>query len=729
MSTVQASYRPCLQLEVKVLRGRDISVGYSDYWDTPDPYVKLFIPTAPNGRRQTKVKNNTKNPKWNQTFQFFLDPQVKNHLEITLVESDSGYSKDDVLETKTYYLSALELDKSYQHTFTFGEASKVDVEMKAAVCTAPADMRYSIELCDEEKAFIQKRKKLVFEAMKKVFGEQGPKNLSEVPTIAILGSGGGFRAMVGLSGVFCALQDLGLLDCAMYTAGLSGSTWYLSTLYSHPKWPEIHPKVVRNELRADIQDSWMWLLLTPSWLYKHVGIIKQKYRRGQPISFTDFFGYLVGDMILKKRRKRMPRLSDQQRVLEDALAPFPLYTCVHVKKDVSAQQYFEWMEFSPYEIGMAKYGTFMKTKQFGSKFFCGKLLTSYKEPPLHYLQGLWGSAFTILLQRILGEEKPPEDNAAIVQGIGDLRTELQEMVDSDEIVHMDGTKESDIEEEPDETEQDQPEQDQPEQDQPEHDQTDNGETDGETNEEPMELDGEVDSSLSTRALEYLMDRFPVLKTREGRAGLVHNYLRGLQLLSAPVPSDNEAVSEAADQLAVKSKRIYLVDSGLVFNSPYPLLLRPQRNVDIFLSFDFSAREKDNQMPFQELLLAEEWAKKNNLKFPPIDAEEQYKKYGMKEFYVFRHPTDPSCPIVMHFVLVNKTFREQSAPGVERKTKKQKSDGDFSIFEDPEGWFSTFNFRYPKEQFNRLADLSYFNTLLGEQTIKDVIAEWVNKLRA
>ena len=66
--------------------------------------------------------------------------------------------------------------------------------------------------------------------------------------------------------------------------------------------------------------------------------------------------------------------------------------------------------------------------------------------------------------------------------------------------------------------------------------------------------------------------------------------------------------------------------------------------------------------FQELLLAEEWAKKNNVKFPPIDAEEQFKKYGMKELYVFRHPTDPSCPIVMHFVIVNLRFREESAPG-------------------------------------------------------------------
>lgn len=47
----------------------------------------------------------------------------------------------------------------------------------------------------------------------------------------------------------------------------------------------------------------------------------------------------------------------------------------------------EWMEFSPYEIGMPKYGTFMRTEYFGSKFFCGKLVSPYPEPPLYYLQG------------------------------------------------------------------------------------------------------------------------------------------------------------------------------------------------------------------------------------------------------------------------------------------------------------------------------------------------------
>ena len=51
-----------------------------------------------------------------------------------------------------------------------------------------------------------------------------------------------------------------------------------------------------------------------------------------------------------------------------------------------------------------------------------------------------------------------------------------------------------------------------------------------------------------------------------------------------------------------------------------------------------------------------------------------------------------------------------------------------MFEDPEQYYSTFNFHYPPKPFDRLSALSEFNTLLGEQTIKDVIADCVKKRR-
>ena len=54
-----------------------------------------------------------------------------------------------------------------------------------------------------------------------------------------------------------------------------------------------------------------------------------------------------------------------------------------------------------------------------------------------------------------------------------------------------------------------------------------------------------------------------------------------------------------------------------------------------------------------------------MKFPPIQAEMEYKKHGMKEFYVFRDPKDPTCPILIHFVLANKTFKDEIRPGKTR----------------------------------------------------------------
>lgn len=76
-------------------------------------------------------------------------------------------------------------------------------------------------------------------------------------------------------------------------------------------------------------------------------------------------------------------------------------------------------------------------------------------------------------------------------------------------------------------------------------------------------------------------------------------------------------------LDTKAKKLFIVDSGLVFNSPYPLLLRPQRAVDMYLSFDFSKRATDSTQPFEELLLAEKWAKQNKVPFPPIQKEVRY----------------------------------------------------------------------------------------------------------
>ena len=61
---------------------------------------------------------------------------------------------------------------------------------------------------------------------------------------------------------------------------------------------------------------------------------------------------------------------------------------------------------------------------------------------------------------------------------------------------------------------------------------DNNNTNDETKEK---LDDDDDDGYFGRFFENLVDKLAVFKTRAGRAGLVHNFLRGLQILaSAPL---------------------------------------------------------------------------------------------------------------------------------------------------------------------------------------------------
>ena len=46
----------------------------------------------------------------------------------------------------------------------------------------------------------------------------------------------------------------------------------------------------------------------------------------------------------------------------------------------------------------------MNTKDFASKFYMGEKVKSFPEVRLHFLYGIWGSAFTILFKRLVQEK-------------------------------------------------------------------------------------------------------------------------------------------------------------------------------------------------------------------------------------------------------------------------------------------------------------------------------------
>lgn len=72
---------------------------------------------------------------------------------------------------------------------------------------------------------------------------------------------------------------------------------YISNLYSHNSFPNVSHEEIHEALRESVTSGWKWKL-THSIGY--MSSMLRKYREGQPISFTDFFGHLLGDVLLKE---------------------------------------------------------------------------------------------------------------------------------------------------------------------------------------------------------------------------------------------------------------------------------------------------------------------------------------------------------------------------------------------------------------------------------------------
>lgn len=49
--------------------------------------------------------------------------------------------------------------------------------------------------------------------------------------------------------------------------------------------------------------------------------------------------------------------------------------------------FLEWLEFTPYEVGLIKYGAYIRAEDFGSKFFMGRLMKKVPESEICYMKG------------------------------------------------------------------------------------------------------------------------------------------------------------------------------------------------------------------------------------------------------------------------------------------------------------------------------------------------------
>lgn len=93
-----------------------------------------------------------------------------------------------------------------------------------------AQVRISKDLCPQEQAFLKKRSIQTAKALARYLGlPESDVDPLDVPRIAMIGSGGGLRALVAGTSSYLSAHEAGLFDCVTYTAGVSGSCW-LQTL-------------------------------------------------------------------------------------------------------------------------------------------------------------------------------------------------------------------------------------------------------------------------------------------------------------------------------------------------------------------------------------------------------------------------------------------------------------------------------------------------------------------
>ncbi|XP_044841783.1 cytosolic phospholipase A2 gamma-like [Mauremys mutica] len=238
-------------------------------------------------------------------------------------------------------------------------------------------VRFSHELSEGEKEATGNRKAKVMDCLKSLGIACAEDNM---PNIAVLGSGGGLRAMIALQGTLVELKNQGLLDAVMYLCGVSGSTWCMSFLYQEKDWTE-NVQALEECLRDTLSNS-------PCDIKEEFAVATQAAEE-ELFSLTDDWASFFVYPALKQYD--MTKLSEHKDATTNGTNPYPIYAAIEANPWQKVEE-GTWFEFTPHESGFPGLGAFVCTEDLGSKFKNGDLKEKRDEKNICYLQGLWGSA-------------------------------------------------------------------------------------------------------------------------------------------------------------------------------------------------------------------------------------------------------------------------------------------------------------------------------------------------
>ncbi|KAH3906016.1 lysophospholipase [Parastagonospora nodorum] len=302
-----------------------------------------------------------------------------------------------------------------------------------------ASVRISDELCKEEKAFRQKRAHFTKAALARYLDiPEDTIHPDDIPIIAMCGSGGGLRALVAGTSSYLSTKEQGLFDCVTYTAGVSGSCW-LQTLYYSDITGQSHARLIRhlkNRLGIHIAfppDALELLVSAPTNKYLLSALVEKA--KGIPeaeFGIVDIYGALLAARLLIPKGELSVseydfKVSNQRRFTDDGSNPLPIYTAVRheiplaeqasmtdrVAAEAKARReaWFQWFEFTPYEMWCEELSAGIPTWAIGRQFDKGRTVwrengLALPEVRVPLLMGIWGSAFCATLSHYYKEIRP-----------------------------------------------------------------------------------------------------------------------------------------------------------------------------------------------------------------------------------------------------------------------------------------------------------------------------------
>uniref|UniRef100_A0A670Y4M8 Phospholipase A2 n=1 Tax=Pseudonaja textilis TaxID=8673 RepID=A0A670Y4M8_PSETE len=300
---------------------------------TSDCYVTLHLPTASREIFKTQTVRNSYYPVWNETFYFRIQTKIKNiiQLEVCKIDPDTNC---DIQLIVLFDLSKLQSGSPVLEKFSLKPKVRGKKLFLIWLFLYPRsqnlDVRLGYELCPDEQDFLRKRKKVVADALYKLFNLGEELQEDEVPVIALLATGGGLRAMISLYAHLSAFQKLNLLDCITYITSASGSTWTLTHLNRHMDWShqtfEDHIHNIKRQLLKNRND-----IISNERLEQYHKELSKRIEAGHLASFTALWA-LVQEAFFYDGINPT-KLSDQQQALNQGQNPFPIYTAINVKEE------------------------------------------------------------------------------------------------------------------------------------------------------------------------------------------------------------------------------------------------------------------------------------------------------------------------------------------------------------------------------------------------------------